>query len=318
MLKNFLKIVSLCLLLANLCACEEKQAPAGVLATVNGEPITLLAAQSLLDARSAAAGVPARPSAEDMKKNYARALSTLIAHTLVRQELADRKMAVDPANVDAAIAELDNYYGPGGLEKFLDDASMRIAEWRQQMLDHLSLETFKNEILMPGISVSLDEIRDYYKNHEYDFQLPDNCRLCFLSARNSKAITDWCVDMDSQKLFPELEVECLYATTGDVPPDWQKAVQSMKAGTCLPPRENDGEWHSVALLEREKGKKMNIVQAYALIENIIIEKKRQAAFDNWLQKKIEASRIMIRPELADALRQPSGMPDETGPENRDS
>ena len=54
-----------CLLLA---ACLEARLPDGVVATVNGEPITLRRLQTLLDSRSPSLGAMRTPSLENMRR----------------------------------------------------------------------------------------------------------------------------------------------------------------------------------------------------------------------------------------------------------
>lgn len=306
-MKIFFKLFLLVSLLALTCACENDKAPAGVVATVNGEPITLLAVQAMMDSRSPTAGVPPRPSLEDMRKNYSRALVILIANTLARQELAARGMEVEPEAVEETVREIRGDYGENGLDQYLEESFIREADWKQQILDYLSLRAFKNEILLPAISVSLEEIKDYYNKHEKEFYLPDNMLVCFLTADSSKAITDWSVDMDIQKSFPGLNAECLYATSEEIPESWRKEAREMKAGATARPRQEDGVWRSLAILEKNSGKKLSTAQAYALIENILEEEKGKDAFDSWLEKKLSESRIKITPELAGMFKvEPSG------------
>ena len=90
-----------CLLLT---ACFEARLPDGVVATVNGEPITLRRLQALLDSRSPSLGtMRSNPSLEKMKHAYGEALGTLIIYALVRQDLHRLHMqsaeSVDPGNL---------------------------------------------------------------------------------------------------------------------------------------------------------------------------------------------------------------------------
>ena len=83
-----------CLLLA---ACLEARLPDGVVATVNGEPITLRRLQTLLDSRSPSLGAMRKPSLENMRREYGEGLGTLIIYALVRQDLQRLQMTVSPA-----------------------------------------------------------------------------------------------------------------------------------------------------------------------------------------------------------------------------
>ena len=146
--------LALCLLLGG---CFESRLPDGVVASINGEPIQLSAVQALMDSRSSSLGIPHRPSLTAMKSRYGGALGTLIVHTLVRQDLERRGMAVTDAALEHAVDQVREDFGPGGLEQFLTASSLREADWKALMRDHLAMEVFRKRVLLPAIQVSMDE-----------------------------------------------------------------------------------------------------------------------------------------------------------------
>ena len=179
-----------CLLLTG---CFEARLPDGVVATVNGEPITLRRLQTLLDSRSPSLGAMRTPSLENMRREYGEGLGTLIIYALVRQDLQRLQMPVSDAALENAVAEVKNDYGGGeGLDKYLAEESLDPAEWRALLLDHLSMLTFEKRVLASGIRISLAEMRDYYQTHEDDFQMPETLRVCLISAESRKDVEGFC------------------------------------------------------------------------------------------------------------------------------
>ena len=296
-----------CLLLA---ACLEARLPDGVVATVNGEPITLRRLQTLLDSRSPSLGAMRKPSLENMRREYGEGLGTLIIYALVRQDLQRLQMTVSPATMEAAVAEVKNDYGGGdGLDKFLAEESLDPAEWRALLFEHLSMLTFERRVLAPGIRISLPELRDYYQTHEDDFRMPETLRVCLVSAESRKDVEGFCA------VFPgglgearkNVQLQCLNVRSGDLPQNWQKAAAALKPGQCAPPRQEDGLWRGLALLEIHPPAQMNLAETYPIVENILREQKMSEAFESWLEKSLSSSVIKVAKDIApDLLTAPAG------------
>ena len=330
----FLVLPLLCVLL--LAGCFESRLPDGVVASINGEPIRLSAVQALMDSRSASLGIPHRPSLEAMKSRYGGALGTLIVHTLVRQDLERRGMAVTDAALDHAVGQVREDFGPGGLEQFLTAASLREADWKALMRDHLAMEVFRKRVLLPAIKVSMEEARAYYEEHKADFALPGYLDVCFAAAPEKEALAAYCesftarfreqTEEDAEADFVRLSgaaasdsgalAQCLEVQPDEVPPAWRKEAVALKPGTCSQPRQQDGEWRAIALAGRQKGHALELAEAYPLIEAILLEEKKSAAFGEWLEDSLARSEVLVAPELMESLLTPglpgfvAGEPDE--------
>ena len=302
-----------CLLLAG---CFEARLPDGVVATVNGEPITLRRLQTLLDSRAPSLGAMRTPSLENMRREYGEGLGTLIIYALVRQDLQRLQMAVSPATLEAALAEVKNDYGGGdGLEKFLAEESLDPAEWRALLFDHLSMLTFEKKVLATGIRISLPELRDYYQTHEDDFQMPETLRVCLISAESRKDVEGFCAVFPGgmSEARKKVQLQCLNVRAGDLPQSWQKNAASLKPGQCAPPRQEDGLWRGLALVENRPPTQMNLAEIYPLVENILREQKMSEAFESWLEKSLATATVKVAKDIApDLLNLPKGPKTEQG------
>lgn len=310
-----------------LAGCFDHHLPDGVVASVNGEAISLSAVQALMDSRSASLGIPHRPSLEGMKTRYGGALGTLIVHTLVRQDLARRGMSVTDTALEHAIEQVRADFDTGGLEQFLTDSSLRETDWKALMRDHLSMETFRKRVLLPAIQVSMDEVRAYYQEHTADFVLPGYLNVCFAAAPDREALTAYCQSFTARfRATPEDTAEaesaslpgatasnsgalaqCLGVQADEVPPAWRKELDTLRPGNCGQPRQQDGEWRTVALAARQRGHALELAEAYPLIEAILLEKKKSAVFGKWLADSVARSEILVAPEFRELLLAP-GLP----------
>lgn len=314
---RFIPLLFCCLLLA---ACLESRLPEGVVATVNGEPVHLRSVQSLLDSRSAALGTLQNSSLENMKRQYGEALGTLIIHALVRQELEHRQIPVGDAALELAVAQVRGDYEPGGLSKFLADESLDEADWQALMRDHLAMLTFEKRVLLPGIRVGLDEVRAYYREHQADFQLPETLDLCLVSGEERAALDAFCAAFPAGRKTPrsDLLVQCLEVRGDEVPPPWNKDTAALKPGACAPARRQNGSWQTVALVERQKAHSLDMADAYPLMEHILLERKKNAAFEQWLEGSLSRAVIKVSPLLKEELLTPASgrqaQPDENDDE----
>lgn len=284
------------LLLLFLAACKPALPP-GTVASVNGEYISLHSVQALLDSRSASLGIPARPSVSEMRKNYAHALSILITHALVRQELAARGIEISEADMELAINGVREDFGDVSLTEYLAEDFLREEDWRQLFRDQLALEAFTERVLLPSVRVSLDEIRAWYKEHQEDFKVPENYNICYGSAKSREELEAWCKDAGSEKFDAGSCAQCQQTLPEMVPSPWQAEVKKLKPGSCARPAEIDGLWRTAAVIDRQPARILPLSEVYALIENIIIEQKKLAAFDQWLERRLADSSILALPDL---------------------
>ncbi len=300
-------LLACCLLLGG---CFEGRLPEGVVATVNGEPIYLRTVQALLDGRSAALDTMQRPSLENMKRQYGDALGTLIIYALVNQELRNLQIPVTDSAVDAAVANVRaDYGGEEELARFLAEESLDGNEWRLLMRDHLAMQSFEKRVLLPGIRISLDSVRVYYKKHETEFNIPETLDICLISATDRQIVDNFCASFGSEgasraKQSGDILLQCIEAGAAQLPPESQKGLEKLAAGRCLPPRQEGGLWLGVALVRRNAAHVMSVAEAYPLIENILRDLEKEAAFERWLTVALAHAQVRVNPDLAVDLLTP--------------
>lgn len=290
--------------------CLEGRLPEGVVATVNGEPIYLRTVQALLDGRSAALDTMQRPSLENMKRQYGDALGTLIIYALVNQELSSLQIPVTESAVESAVANVRaDYGGEEELARFLAEESLDGNEWRLLMRDYLAMQSFEKRVLLPGIRISLDSVRGYYKRHETEFNLPETLDICLISAVDRQAVDNFCASFASvgpvrEEQPGELLLQCVEAGAAQLPNAWQKGLEKLAPGQCLPPRQEGDRWFGLALVRRNPAHVMSVAEAYPLIENILREREKEAAFAHWLTAALSRAQVRVNPDLVADLLSP--------------
>ncbi|MDR2694886.1 MAG: SurA N-terminal domain-containing protein, partial [Deltaproteobacteria bacterium] len=187
------RLLLLCLLwlclAPSVAGCLRESLPAGTVATVNGQPISL----RLLNAVQALsyfqrAGTAPELSVDALRKQYGIALASLIVQSLVVQELRHAGLEVTPERVRAEEARIRADYPGGEFEQALLEIQMDIQTWRELLQNQLALRLFAEKVLSRDAAPSLQEVQAYYARHEKEFSYPASLHLRIISGTDQDQV----------------------------------------------------------------------------------------------------------------------------------
>lgn len=286
-----------------LSACVESSLPDGAVAEVNGRTISLRQVQALMDSRFVDMGSLEAPTPEGMKERYGEALGTLIIARLAEEELAERGQAVSGDAVSHEEQLIRDDYGDEDFTASLAREGLDYEDWRQLLHLHLTLRALERQVLLPGIRISVDEVRAYHAAHTDQFTLPDHMMLCFLSGDDRQELEAWC------KRFPAgrdstpdgLRVQCLDMREEELPPAERKEVAALAEGSCGKIREADGRFQAFGLVVRHKASVRSAAAVYPFIEAALRKRKLRDALAGWLENRLARADIRVTPALRPVL-----------------
>lgn len=286
-----------------LSACVESSLPDGAVAEVNGRTISLRQVQALMDSRFVDMGSLEAPTPEGMKERYGEALGTLIIARLAEEDLAARGQAVSEDAVGQEERLIRDDYGDEDFTAALAREGLDYEDWRQLLHLHLTLRALERQVLLPGIRISVDEVRAYHAAHTDQFTLPDHMMLCFLSGDDRQELEAWC------KRFPAgrdstpdgLRVQCLDMREEELPPAERKEVAALADGSCGRIREVDGRFQAFGLVVRHKASLRPAAAVYPFIETALRKEKLRAALAEWLEGRLARADIRVTPALRPVL-----------------
>ena len=270
-----------------------------MVAMVNGEAIYLHSLQANVDARCGDLMITGEDSLDGIKGLYASALSDLIAHVLVRQELHKNGIEIGQTEIENYAGELSGQFSPENYQAFIADGLIAENDWKDLLRDHLAMRLFEEKLLRPRITIELAEISEYYNEHQADFILPELFGICLVHSISRDALLDW------QKLFPadisegkqDLTVQELKVTHEEIPGDWVKDAATLRAGECSSPRQGADGWTMICVREKNRETRLGMAESYALIDKILFSEKSRQAFDHWLEESVLNADIQVTPEL---------------------
>lgn len=296
-----------------LCLCLfgcSREFPAGTVATVNGRPISLRLLNAVHEQTHPRAGV-ADLSVDALRRQYGSALATLIAYSLVTQELQKQGLGIDPERVRAEEARLREDYPGGEFEQILLENQMDIQIWRELLQSRLALERFADQLAKKSGGPAAQEIREYYDAHRKDFSYPASLYVRLLVGTERSLVEtarqNTLDDPDAPLPAGVFEQKTVLAMHS-LPEDRRRELESLKPGEISRTRQVEGQHQAVQLLKRMPAAEMSIVEAYPVIERMLMEEKTEEMYGVWLERAAASADIRVSVHL----REPAEAPEPGG------
>lgn len=294
---------------------------AGVMATVNGRPITLHQVESLYDVNEGAALLARNPSVEFLQEQYGASLATLIVNALILDELEKRGFPITDEEAREAEELVRADYHPGDFETMLQESYIELDAWRGLLRQRLALSRFQEKVLRPRFSISREEIEARYKADKDIYTQPEKVDIIWfqdldkasLEARRSAFLAGNADQEDDGST----ERESVRIGISRLPAQLRKEIASLKPGQASPIIQEGGLWQFAVLRARIPARTLSIVEAYPQLEASLIESKFEPVYDAWLAEALVRADIHIVAELKPkAADSPGGATNSTGKANR--
>jgi hypothetical protein len=291
-------ILMLCLCLAmSVTGCFRESLPAGTVATVNGQPISLRllnAVQTLSYFQRV--GDAAELSVDVLRKQYGIALSSLIVHSLVVQELRIMGLEVPPERIRTEEERIRADYPGGEFEQALLEGQIDIQTWRDLLHNQLAVELFAEKALSRDIEPSPQDIQAYYIRHEKEFSHPALLYVRIISGMDQGQVESAGAalrERSAAPLPPGVLEQKTAISKASLPEEWRKDIEALKPGEMSPVRKMLFQYQAVQLMEEMPATRMSVVEAYPLIERALIEEKTDAKYADWIVQAVQKANIRV-------------------------
>lgn len=313
--------------------CLQEKLPPGVVAVVNGERITLREVEALQDVSGAGlpmgtegsgsvaevggtASAQLQPGEQDqavalLREKYGETLAVLICWKLIRQTLVQEELAVpdekearekmDREELAQAEAAVRADYPHGEFEKTLQEEFIDLETWREFLALRLAVQRFQEKILRPQIKIDAAEVAAWYKAHEADFNFPAKVKVAVyagVSKEQMETVRKQLLAGETPPADALLTRQTLQVPLERLAPQQRNDLKDVGPGKPTAVRETEDGLFQVLLQEEIiPARTMNVVQAYGLVEQALVEEKMEPVFQKWLHKALASARI----EVASAL-----------------
>ncbi|MGE4298579.1 MAG: peptidylprolyl isomerase [Desulfovibrionaceae bacterium] len=299
-------LIMACAVVFLACGCANDAEEQGVVARVNGRPIMLKQLKARYDQQQPGWTGSAPSSVGTLKKDYGKALSDLIVHALVEQELERLGLSVTDEELKAAEDEIRADYPDDTFEQTLVEGYIDIDVWREQLRAQLAQDKFMREVIRPQIKISYKEAEEYLAKQTYT--LPERVLFIQLAGPDKGALERAAAiilgapadqpQADVLAALPEgVRVHEQKVRTDRLPDDWRKILDTLAPRQAGPGTVSAEGAELLILLERIPAKVLDPSQAYPFVEKVLLERKMRDAFNAWYEGAAASSQIQVSTHL---------------------
>lgn len=286
-----------------LTGCGSGDSPPGVVALVNGEPIYLSQLKSEYDLQYMDWSASNDFDVDSLRSEYGIVLGNMILQILIQQTLDLEGLSVTDEDVAQAEATIRADYPPEVFEQTLLEEYIDIGEWRKWLRARLSTEKFLQEYLRPGIAITYEDAREYYRDHISDFLIPEHFTFTLFEGKEGKALLaardayEKNGSVGLEDLFPEVQLHELDIPRSALSSAWLSTLTSLAPGHSSRVLPGKSGMSLLYLKKRDPETILSPLKAYPVIEKILIDQKIKDVFAAWLHKVSSSAVIEVTPLL---------------------
>jgi hypothetical protein len=147
--------------------CEQKASDYGneVLLRVGDRVVTVFDFNEAFEISKTAFAHNIRNEADDLRDAQMRLLNQLTVEMVILERAQELGITVTDEELEIAVAEIKSDYPEGEFEKTLLESAVSYDSWKNQLKTRLTMETVIEAELKNRISISPEDIAEYYQNN---------------------------------------------------------------------------------------------------------------------------------------------------------
>ncbi|HUL01529.1 MAG TPA: peptidyl-prolyl cis-trans isomerase [Nitrospirota bacterium] len=259
-----------------------------IVATVNGDPITLAEFQE----RFARAGFKSERDVRlAVKEEF---LNRLIERTMMLREAQRKRIKIGLPEINNRIAAFRNEHGKD-VKSDLDGLGIDFEKWKSDIWEDLMIERLLSREVYRRSSVSSSEVRRYYLANPREFEKPEqvHVRQIVVSTEEEAKIAqnllqsgaDFEVIAREKSTAPEASSggDLGYFSMGEMPVDFNVVFGLSKGGVSGIIKSPYG-YHLFKLVDKRRAGKISLEEAYKEIEEKLSREKEDNRYKQWLKE----------------------------------
>ncbi len=185
------------------------------------------------------------------------------------------------------------------------DLNGKLRRYKRQVLKDL----FANKVIVPGISISREEMEDYYNEHKDDFAKPRRYKIQqvtlktlkdarnVLKSLNDGASFSWIAKRRSSDSFASRGGAAGWKIKGELSGPAAEIIDTLKPGEISPVLEVNDYFRVIRLQEKSGPEFKEFGEVRKMIQRRIFGKKYKEKYNEYLDKLKEDSQIEIYEEV---------------------
>jgi len=281
--------------------CKKRPEEKGIVARVNGEPITLKEFNKAL--------LPYSPSKEEIPGLKRRLLDQLIEKKLKIQEARRLGLVVTDEELNQRIKETMGSYPKREFVTFLTKEGTTFEVWKNRVRKNILLEKLITSQVYLPLKVSEKEITTYYREHQDQFKEPKKFRIRQILVESQAEAEEILSSLRKGEGFEELAQkrslspdkerggDMGYFSKEEMLAKWEEAISKLSPGEVSYPVESPYGWHIFKLEKVLPPRMVSLKEARKEIKEKLLLERRERALKEWFLGLRVRAEIEINEEL---------------------
>lgn len=296
------------LLLAAGCQRQKSTPLQATVALVNDEAITLQELLVLVPQNEGKGLKEMTASAGEKEELKKQLLDQLIERKILLQEARRLKIELTEREVQQKFEELRDGKGEAAFLELLAERKLTKEGWEKSTRENLLIERLLNQLARDQISISEEEMRQYYESHHEDWRVDEQIKLRQIVVKTeSEAETllreisqgaDFAQTARLHSQFPQLGDggDLGYLSPSEIPVEFDPLLHAEIGSVSSVIRTPFG-YHLVKIEDRLPARTLPFEEVREKVHQTLLEEKREVLFSQWMDKARRTTEIKINEEL---------------------
>jgi len=237
-------------------------------------------------------------------------LLQLVEEMIILRRADELQLHVSPQELDEAVRDFQEDYSESGFEHLFLKQAISFKTWKERLKKRLLVEKVIRIELLKEVSITPQEIKDYYDKHLKEWSHGEEIRarhILLPSEDQAKKILGRLQGGDDfaglarlHSLAPEAKYggDMGYVARGQLPKSLEEPLFDLEQGGVSPVIKTPYGFHIFNVIEKREAGKPKIEECIERIKQGIQKEKVEAAYGSWLAKlrsryDIEVEKDMI-------------------------
>jgi peptidyl-prolyl cis-trans isomerase C len=268
-----------------------------ILATVNGDPITL----GEFNERYARAGLkPEKEAERGVREEF---LNRIIERKMLVKEAQRRRFKVSLPEINARIETVRREQGKD-VKETLSGLGVDFEKWKSDVWEDMMIEKLVSREVGGNVPVSAAEIRQYYNANQYEYERPEQVRVRQIVVASAgeaqqileqiKAGADFAALAREKSTAPEAAEggDLGYFAMGDMPGEFNVVFGLPRGGVSGVVKSPYG-FHLFKLEDKRKAGKISLQEASKEIAGKLKHRKQDQRYRQWLTELRSRTKFVV-------------------------
>jgi parvulin-like peptidyl-prolyl isomerase len=233
----------------------------------------------------------------------------LLEEMIVLRRAEELDLHVSSEELEEAVGRIEGDYGEEGFKAMFMKQAVSLETWKERLKRQLLIEKVTRKELLRKISVTPEEIKDYYEQHREEWAhgkqirvhhilLPDKDKADLVLEQLKKG-EDFSTLARVHSIAPESEQggDMGYVARGQLPKCLEDPLFRLKKDTVSPVIKTPYGYHIFKVIEEKDAGEPKIEDWIEKIKARIQQEKLEAAYGPWLAKLRSRYRITVNKEM---------------------